>query len=96
MKILICDYIICDRPFSHMGQEYLFLWLSEIFVSACLSHPWIKLLSQTVHHIDAQELLLQHMFLGCNCIYKHFVETKKQSVENFRTFIVFFFFFFLS
>ena len=26
--------------------------------------------------MDAQELLLQHMFLGCNCIYKHFVETK--------------------
>ena len=25
MKILICDYIICDRPFSHMGQEYPFL-----------------------------------------------------------------------
>ena len=38
MKILICDYIICDRPFSHMGQEYPFLWLSEIFLSrpACL------------------------------------------------------------
>ena len=28
------------------------------------------------HNIDAQELLLQRMFLGCNCIYKHFVETK--------------------
>ena len=27
-------------------------------------------------YIDAQELLLRHMFLGCNCIYKHFVETK--------------------
>ena len=25
MKILICDYIIYDRPFSHMGQEYPFL-----------------------------------------------------------------------
>ena len=24
MKILIRDYIICDRPFSHMGQEYPF------------------------------------------------------------------------
>ena len=38
MKILICDYIICDRPFSHMGQEYPFPWLSEIFLSrpACL------------------------------------------------------------
>ena len=38
MKILICDYIICDRPFSHMEQEYPFLWLSEIFLSrpACL------------------------------------------------------------
>ena len=38
MKILICDYIICDRLFSHMGQEYRFLWLSEIFLSrpACL------------------------------------------------------------
>ena len=33
MKILICDYIICDRPFSHMGQEYPFLWLSEMFLS---------------------------------------------------------------
>ena len=27
-------------------------------------------------YIDAQELLLRHMFLDCNCIYKHFVETK--------------------
>ena len=39
------------------------------------------------------------MFFGCNCIYKHFVETKKkkkkgQCVEFFRTFTVFFFFFF--
>ena len=25
---------------------------------------------------DAQELLLKHMFLDCNCIDKHFVETK--------------------
>ena len=39
MKFLICDYsFICDRPFSHMGQEYPFLWLSEIFLfrPACL------------------------------------------------------------
>ena len=27
-------------------------------------------------YIDAQELLLQHIFLGCNCIYKHVAETK--------------------
>ena len=27
-------------------------------------------------YIDAQELFLQHMFLGCNCIDKYFVETK--------------------
>ena len=27
-------------------------------------------------YIDAQELLLQHMSLGCNYIYKHFIETK--------------------
>ena len=33
MKILSCDYIICDRPFSDMGHEYPFLWLSEIFMS---------------------------------------------------------------
>ena len=33
MKILICDYIICDRPSSHIGQEYPFLWLSEFFLS---------------------------------------------------------------
>ena len=162
MKILICDYIVCDRPFSYMGQEYPSLWVSEIFLSlpTSLSHPRIKLLSQTAHcymsrlmtkptkwhvhpaktqisldirpvwsrsllstwrklwslassyplnaqrrlwsdrrmprliwvlagrtaillvlswgssYIDAQEQLLQHMFLGCNCIYKHFVETK--------------------
>ena len=25
LMILICDYIICDRPFSHMGEEYPFL-----------------------------------------------------------------------
>ena len=43
MKILICDYIICDRPFSHMGQEYPFLWLSEIF----LSRPASLILGQT-------------------------------------------------
>ena len=38
MKILISDYILCDRPFSHMGQEHPFLWLSEIFLfrPACL------------------------------------------------------------
>ena len=24
IKILICDYIICDRPFSHMGQDIQF------------------------------------------------------------------------
>ena len=29
-------------------------------------------------YIDAQELLLQHMFLGCNYIYKHLVETKNK------------------
>ena len=50
-------------------------------------------------YIDDLELLLQHMFLGCNCIDKHFVEEKKkkkkkQFVEIFRTFTVFFFFFF--
>ena len=43
MKILICDYTICDRPFSHMGQEYPFLWLSEIF----LSRPASLILGQT-------------------------------------------------
>ena len=43
MNVLICDYIICDRPFSHMGQEYPFLWLSEIF----LSRPACLILGQT-------------------------------------------------
>ena len=33
MKILICDYIIYERPFSHMGQGCPILWLSEIFLS---------------------------------------------------------------
>ena len=38
MEILVCYYIICDRPFSHKGQEYPFLVLLEIFLSrpACL------------------------------------------------------------
>ena len=31
--------------FSHIGQEYPFLWLSDFSVLACLSHPRIKLLS---------------------------------------------------
>ena len=31
------------------------------------------------------------MFLGCNCIYKHFVDIKKKHcVQIFKTFIVFF------
>ena len=44
-------------------------------------------------YTDAQELFLQHLFLGCNCFYKHFGERKKkkQCVEIFRTFTVFFF-----
>ena len=43
-------------------------------------------------YIHAQELLLQHMFLGCNCIYKHFVETKN-IVLRFLEHLLFFFFF---
>ena len=43
-----------------------------------------------------QELLLQRMFLGCNWIYKHFVETKKHCVQIFRTRTFTAFFFFLS
>ena len=40
----ICNCTVCwDLPFSCIGQEYPFLWLSQIF----LSHPRIKLLSQT-------------------------------------------------
>ena len=42
LKILICDYIICDRPFSHMGQEYPFLWLSETFLSWPAFSSWDK------------------------------------------------------
>ena len=53
MKIFICDYIICDSPFSHMGQE-LSMAVRDFSVSVCLSHPWIKLLSPktltTVHY----------------------------------------------
>ena len=53
----------------------------------------LLVLSSGGSYIDAQELLLQHMFLGCNCICKHFVEINKlQCVEIFRTFTVFFFF----
>ena len=39
--------------------------------------------------IEPQELLLQHLFWGCNCIYKHFIETKKV-LRCFRTFAIFF------
>ena len=37
-RTLLMKILICDRPFSHMGQENPFLWLSEIFLSrpACL------------------------------------------------------------
>ena len=31
-------------------------------------------------YIDAQELFLQHMILGCNCIYKHLVGTQNNVV----------------
>ena len=50
-------------------------------------------------YIDTQELLLQHMFLGCNCIDKHFVETKTicgDFKNNNCILFFFFFFFFLS
>ena len=32
-RTLLMKILICDRPSSHMGQEYPFLWLSEIFLS---------------------------------------------------------------
>ena len=57
-------------------------------------------------YIDAQELLLQRVFFGCSCIYKHFVETKnivfrflEHVLYSFLFFIFYFFiffFFFLS
>ena len=46
-------------------------------------------------YIDAQKLLLQHMFLGCNCIDKHFVETKNNVLRFLEhllySFVLFFF-----
>ena len=38
MKIKICNYFICDGLFSHMGQEYPFLWLSEICLGLLVSY----------------------------------------------------------
>ena len=90
MKIFIYDYTICDRPFSHMGQKYPFLWLSEIFLSRLLVSSLDTIAVSncpSLPYIDAQELLLQHMFLGCNCIYKHFVERKKQCIEILEHFL---------
>ena len=40
-------------------------------------------------YIDAHELLLQDKFLGCNCINKHFVETKN-TVFRFLKHLLFF------
>ena len=57
MKILIYDYIICDRSFSHTGQECLSMAVIDFSASACLSHPRIKLLSQTVHHCYMSRLM---------------------------------------
>ena len=59
----------------------------------------LLVLSWGVSNIDAQELLLQHMFLGCNCIDKHFVETKNNLLRFlehllYSFFFLFYFFFF--
>ena len=40
-------------------------------------------------YTEPQGLLLPHLIWDCNCIYQHFVETKK-GVQIFRTFTVFF------
>ena len=43
-------------------------------------------------NIDAQELLLQHMFLGCNCNDKHVVETKNNLLQFLEHLLYSFFF----
>ena len=55
-RTLLMKILICERPFSHMGQEYPFLWLSEIVLSRP-AHPRIKLLSPTVHHCYMSRLM---------------------------------------
>ena len=55
------------QTFSHMGQKYLFLWLSEIFLSQLLVSSLDEIAVSnclSLLYIDAQEQLLQHMFLG--------------------------------
>ena len=54
------------------------LWSDWADAKSDLSLGWahshfLGVLSWRRSYIDAQELLLQHMFLDCNCIYKHFV-----------------------
>ena len=68
-------------------------WEKNILFYGCLRFSCLGLLSncQSLLNIEAQELLLQHLFLGCNCIYKQFVETKKKCVQILRTSTVFFF-----
>ena len=56
-------YISKYQYFSHMGQEYPFLCLSEFFsVSACLSQPKKKIAvsnCQSLLYIEPRELLVQ-------------------------------------
>ena len=81
---------------THGTRISLSLAVWDFSVSASsLSHPRIKLVSQTVSHcyiyiyIEPQELLLQCLCWSCNCIYKIFLERKK-GVQILRTFTVFF------
>ena len=56
MKVLICDYIICDSPFSHKRIS-VSMTVRDFSVLACLSHPRITLQSQTVHHCYMSRLV---------------------------------------
>ena len=76
-----------EHIFSHIGQEHAFQWLSEmcLFWPACLVVGWNCCLKLSIiaHVYRTSGTTLQHLICGCNCIYQHFVETKRCSVlEN--------------
>ena len=71
--------------FSHIGLEYPFLWLSEIFFClGLLVSTYDKIAvsnCQSLLYIEPQELLLQHLFWAATMyIYKHFVEHLQYSL----------------
>ena len=68
--------------FSHTWDKNIPLYgcLRFFFRPACLilgQNCCLNANCQSLLYIEPQELLLHHLFWGCNCSYKHFIETKK-------------------